>query len=303
MLSRALEKTMKDFIAVMNQAAKEQAEQIADVRAQTIYTEDYKNAQETKIRTVTAEVMQTFRDSARNAIMSMFENGRAAVENSVAEGAHDAVFEEIKNAAEATGGDFTEYEINVLLEKCAGHYFAMKLLARLTADHTNAAAILKERFKMPNPQYYLDLFDTEENYLLSFIQSFKNDGAASVDFVNADVNGETLISGTHFSDLHDRLEVNPNYLTDDDISAPALRSFERRTLRESGIVLDVNDTKSKQLVKEATRKGGTVKNMLVRTCWKSVVDEELKEMWEDAQINAQIKYGAAGKTAYSSTPF
>jgi len=68
-------------------------------------------------------------------------------------------------------------------------------------------------------------------------------------------------------------------------------------------VLDVNDTKSKQLVKEATRKGGAVKNMLVRTCWKPVVDEELKEMWEDAQINAQIKYGAAGKTAYSSTPF
>ena len=51
MLSRALEKTMKDFIAVMNKAAKEQAEQIADVRVQTIYTEDYKNAQETKIRT------------------------------------------------------------------------------------------------------------------------------------------------------------------------------------------------------------------------------------------------------------
>lgn len=68
-------------------------------------------------------------------------------------------------------------------------------------------------------------------------------------------------------------------------------------------MLDVNDTKSKRLAKEATRKGGAAKNMLVRTCWKPVIDEELKEMWEDAQINAQIKYGAVGKTAYSSTPF
>ena len=285
MLSRALEKTMKDFIAVMNQAAKEQAEQIAEIRLQTIYTEEHKNEQENKVRAATAAAMQMVRDTARDSITSAFANARATVENSVSEGAHDTTFEEIKNAAEATGGDFSEYEIGVLLEKCAGHYWAMKLLSRLTRDNTNAAAILKERFKMPDPNYYLTLFNDEESYLLGFMQIYKDDQAAPID---------------HFQRLHERLEINPDYLTDDDFSAPVLRSFERRTLRSSGIVLDVNDTESRKRVKAAARQGGAVKNCLMRTVWKATVEEEIKIMWQEAQDNAQIKYGSAGFDAFNA---
>lgn len=300
MLSRALEKTTKDFIIAINQAAKAQAEQIAEIRSQTIYTEEHKNEQENKVRAATAAAMQMVRDTARDSITSAFANARATVENSVSEGAHDTTFEEIKNAAEATGGDFSEYEIGVLLEKCAGHYWAMKLLSRLTRDNTNAAAILKERFKMPDPNYYLTLFDDEEGYLLSFIQIYKNNQAAAIDIAKSDVNGETLISGDHFQRLHERLEINQNFLTDDDFQAPVLRSFERRTLRSSGIVLDVNDTESRKKVKAAARQGGAVKNCLMRTVWKATIDEEIKIMWQEAQDNAQIKYGSAGASAFKA---
>lgn len=300
MLSRSLEKTTKDFIIAINQAAKAQAEQIAEIRSQTIYTEEHKNEQESKVRAATAAAMQMVRDTARDSITAAFANARATVENSVSEGAHDTTFEEIKNAAEATGGDFTEFEIGVLLEKCAGHYWAMKLLSRLTRDNTNAAAILKERFKMPDPNYYLALFNDEESYLLGFIQIYKDDQAAAIDIARSDVNGETLISGDHFQRLHERLEINPDYLTDDDFSAPALRSFERRTLRSSGIVLDVNDTESRKRVKAAARHGGAVKNCLMRTVWKATVEEETKIMWQEAQDNAQIKYGSAGYDAFNA---
>lgn len=300
MLSRSLEKTTKDFIVAINQAAKVQAEQIAEIRSQTIYTEEHKNEQESKVKAATAAAMQMVRNTARDSIVSAFENAYATTENSVSEGAHDTTFEEIKNAAEATSGDFTEFEISVLLEKCAGHYWAMKLLSRLTKDNTNAAAILKERFKMPDPNYYMLLFNDEENYLLSFIQTYKNDQAASMDLAKADVNGETLISGDHFQRLHERLEINSSYLTDDDFSAPALRSFERRALRSSGIVLDVNDTESRKRVKAAARQGGAVKNCLMRTVWKATVEEEIKIMWQEAQDDAQLKYGSAGRTAFNA---
>ena len=106
MLSRSLEKTTKDFIIAINQAAKAQAEQIAEIRSQTIYTEEHKNEQESKVRAATAAAMQMVRDTARDSITAAFANARATVENSVSEGAHDTTFEEIKNAAEATGGDF-----------------------------------------------------------------------------------------------------------------------------------------------------------------------------------------------------
>ena len=300
MLSRALEKTTKDFIVAINQAAKAQAEQIAEIRSQTIYTEEHKNEQESKVRAATAAAMQMVRDTARDSITSAFANARATVENSVSEGAHDTTFEEIKNAAEATGGDFTEVEIGVLLEKCAGHYWAMKLLSRLTRDNTNAAAILKERFKTPDPSYYLSVLDDEEGYLLSFIRIYKDDQAAPIDIAKSDVNGETLISGDPFQRLHERLEINPDYMTDDDFSAPVLRSFERRTLRSSGIVLDVNDTESRKRVKAAARQGGAVKNCLMRTVWKATVEEETKIMWQEAQDNAQIKYGSAGFSAFNA---
>lgn len=260
MLSRSLEETTKNFIAAINQAAKTQAEQIIEIRSQTIYTEEHKNEQESKVRAATAAAMQIVRDTARDSVAATFENARATVENSVAEGAHDTTFEEIKNAAEAVNGDFNEYEINVLLEKCAGHYWAMKLLSRLTRDNTNAAAILKERFAMPDPGYYIALFNDEERYLLGFIQTYKNDEVASVDLAKSDANGEMFIAGNHFQRLHERLEANPAYLTDDDFTVPALRSFERRTLRASGIVLDVNDTASKKKAREAARQGRLSEN-------------------------------------------
>ena len=121
-----------------------------------------------------------------------------------------------------------------------------------------------------------------------------------MDIARSDVNGETLISGDHFQRLHERLEINPDYLTDDDFSAPVLRSFERRTLRSSGIVLDVNDAESRKKVKAAARQGGAVKNCLMRTVWKTTIDEEIKIMWAEAQDNAQIKYGSAGRTAFNA---
>lgn len=68
MLSKSLEKTTKDFIVAINQAAKVQAEQIAEIRSQTIYTEEHKNEQESKVRAATAEAMQIVRDTTRNAI-------------------------------------------------------------------------------------------------------------------------------------------------------------------------------------------------------------------------------------------
>ena len=79
MLSRSLEKTTKDFIVAINQAAKAQAEQIAEIRSQTIYTEEHKNEQENKVRAATAAAMQMVRDTARDSITSAFANARATV--------------------------------------------------------------------------------------------------------------------------------------------------------------------------------------------------------------------------------
>lgn len=300
MLSKTLNNVINEFIHSMNATAKVRAEQVAELRAETMYSEDYKNEQEKKIREAVGMAMSELRKQTEEKIKSLIDNGMATVENSVDEGAHDTIFEEIKNAAEATGGDFTEFEITMLLKKCNGHYWAMRLLSRLTKDGTNAANILKERFKMPEPEYYLELLTEEKNYLLSFVQTYKDDTAAIIDIARSDVNGETLLSGGHFETLHERIMVNPDYLTDDDLEVPALRAFERQRLRESGIKLDLNDIESKKLVREAARIGGPVRNLLVRTCWKPVIDEETKRMWEDACDNAKIKYGTAGKTAFES---
>lgn len=295
MLSKSLQQILVSFIGSINEIAKVQAKQIAENKSQTIYTDAYKEEQETKIIAATAEAMQMVRDAAQNSIITMFDNARATVFNSVSEGAHDVVFEEIKNAVEATGGDFTGFEIDILIDKAAKHYFALKYLYRMTKDGTNAAAILNERFKMPDPDYYISLFDDEESYLTAFIKTYKNDTAAAIDLAKSDVKGETLVSGDHFEKLHERLEVNPLYLSDDDMSVPTLRYFERKILKDSGIVLDTNDNDSKMKVREAARKGGKLRNVMTRTVWKDIIDEETRKAWEEAQDDAQIKYGSIGR--------
>ena len=65
-------------------------------------------------------------------------------------------------------------------------------------------------------------------------------------------------------------------------------------------MLDVNDTESRKRVKAAARQGGAVKNCLMRTVWKATVEEETKIMWQEAQDNAQIKYGSAGFSAFNA---
>ena len=301
MLSRALEKTTKDFIIAINQASKgtggaDRRNKIADNLHGRTQERAGKQSQSGNGGSLCRWL--EIRRGIRSCPLLRMHVPRLKIQ---CQRAHMIpLSRKSRTQAEATGGDFTEFEIGVLLEKCAGHYWAMKLLSRLTRDNTNAAAILKERFKMPDPNYYLTLFDDEEGYLLGFIQIYKDDQAAPMDIARSDVNGETLISGDHFQRLHERLEINPDYLTDDDFSAPVLRSFERRTLRSSGIVLDVNDAESRKKVKAAARQGGAVKNCLMRTVWKTTIDEEIKIMWAEAQDNAQIKYGSAGRTAFNA---
>lgn len=48
MLSKTLNNTMNEFIHSMNATAKVRAEQVAELRAETMYSEDYKNEQEKK---------------------------------------------------------------------------------------------------------------------------------------------------------------------------------------------------------------------------------------------------------------
>lgn len=303
MLSKSLECITKDFIVSIREVAKVEAEQIADNASNTIYSASYKQEQEDKIRAASAEAKQALRDVAINAITTKIENARAVIENSVLEGAHDTTFEEIKNAVEASDGDFTDYEIKALLQKCAGHYWSLRYLRRITQNNSNVAAILKEQFKEPDPDYYLQLLTDEEDFLLTFVRSFKNYETASISIEHADVNSENLMNGSHFSDLHERIEKNPRFLNDDDFEVPTLRSFERRTLRNSGITLDLNDAKSKKLVREAARTGGAVLNMLRRTCWADEIREETKRMWQEAETEAQIRYGSAGRAAYSGINF
>lgn len=303
MLSKSLENVVKDFIVSIRKVAKVEAEQIAENAAQTIYSASYKQEQEDKIRAASEEAKQKLRDTAINAITTKFENARAVIENSVLEGAHDTTFEEIKDMVEATGGEFTDYEIKALLQKCAGHYWGMRYLGRITQNNTDAAAILKEQFKMPDPEYYLNLFAEEESFLVTFVRSFKNHETANITIEQADINSETLLNGDYFADLHERIEYNPQFMVDDDFEVPTLRGFERRTLRSSGITLDLNDANSKKLVREAARKGGAVRNVLVRTCWADEIREETKRMMEDAEINASIVYGSAGRAAYSGMKF
>lgn len=289
MLSRTIQKVTSEFITAASETARTTEKKIQELAALKMYTPEYLAAEKTKIEEAGAVAMGLLRDKSLKNLAVVFDNARATIENSVSENTNTTEFQEIKNILEASGGNFSEFELSVILNKAAGSYWSLKMLSNAVSDTSDAKKILAEKFKAPDPEYYMQLLNDEEAYLTNFIMTY--DGKAVLG--NQGIWGEVLLNGDHFEKLHERIMINPHYLTDDDFEAPVLRPAERRTLRKSGINLDLTDKVSRQIVIEATHKGGTLRNMLVRTCWADTIKAEEKRMWENAKIDAQIKYKSA----------
>lgn len=304
MLSKTIQTTIKTFITAAAETAKITEKKAQEMAAQRMYSAEYLTAEKAKIDEAGAAALGLLREKAIKELTAAFANARAAIENSVAESAHTTEIEELKNILEASGRNLSEFETSVILDKVAGSYWGLKMLNNAVADASDAKKILSEKFTAPDPVYYMQLFDEEEAALVAFVGTY--DGKEVTPDTQGQASGEILLNGDHFENFHKRIMINPYYITDDDLEVPSLRPAERRTLRKSNIVLDTSDKASKQLVIKAAHTGGTLRNMLIRTCWADTIKAEEKKMWEEAQDNAQIKYkgawrdvaGAVGKSGF-----
>lgn len=286
MLSVRVKNIIQRFILTVDTATELADQKIKKLRESSIYNAEYIDAESVKIREALSAELDPIRDQAINEISGAFDGARATVEGGILESANTVEFESLKNVVEASGGDLSDFEVSVILQGIAGNYWALKLLAKTTGDKADVQRILNAQFESPNPQYYLQIFDEVESYLINIVKNYGED-ASGADIINRQI----LMDGDYFEKLHGRLMVNPHYITDDDFDVPTLRPSERRTLRASGIILDINDNESKKIVVEAAHKGGTLRNILIRTCWLDVIKAEEKKIAEDARIENQIKYG------------
>ncbi len=294
MLTTKLNTIVSAFITTADSIATATVQKVAQLNRQRIYTAEYINTEAKKIEQASQSELSILKDTAIAEITSCFDNARATVENGVAESTNTTEFLSVKGMIEASGGNLTDFEISSILQNAAGNYWALRLLGNATESKTDARKILGEKFKTPDPAYYMELFDEEEAFLDGFVKSYTGEAMIT----GADTSSTTaqlLMQGDHFSALHDRLEVNPIYLTDNDFEAPTLSPADRRTLRKSGIVLDLTDNGSRKRVIQAVQEGGRLRNILVRTCWKDVVKLEEEKLREDAQTDNQIKFGGAGR--------
>lgn len=291
MLSKTIQTITKTFITAAAETAKVTEEKIREMEALKMYSAEYLTKEKAKIEEAGETALGLLRDKTIKDLSVAFDNARAAIENSVAESAHTTEIEELKNILEASGGYLTEFEVSVILEKVAGSYWCLKMLNYAVTDASEARTILAEKFTSPDPTYYMQLFNEEEETLLAFVRTY--DGREATPGNRETISGEILLNGDHFDGFHKRIMINPYYINDDDLEAPALRPAERRTLRKSNIVLDTSDKASKQLVIAAAHTGGALRNLLIRTCWKETIKAEEKRIWEEAEDNAQIKYKGA----------
>lgn len=291
MLSKTIQATIKTFITAAAETAKVTEKKAQEMAAQRMYSAEYLAAEKAKIDEAGATALGLLREKAIKELTVAFDNARAAIENSVAESAYTTEIEELKNILEASGGNLSEFEVSVILDKVAGSYWGLKMLNNAVADESDARKILSEKFTAPDPVYYMQLLKEEETALIAFVGTY--DGKEVTPDNQGTISGEILLNGNHFEEFHKRLMINTYYITDDDLEAPALRPAERRTLRNSNVSLDTSDKASRQLVIEAAHTGGALRNLLVRTCWADIIKAEEKKMWEEAQDNAQIKYKGA----------
>lgn len=286
MLSNNLKSIVQKFILVTDTAVAMADEKIKKLRESSIYNAEYINAESEKIQAALSAELDPIRDQAINEISGAFDCAKAAIENGIVESANTVEFENLKGVIEASDGDLSDFEVSTILQNVAGNYWALRYLAKITEDKADARKILAAQFDAPDPEYYMQLFNEEEGYLIGFVKNYRGENG-EIDIVNRQI----LIDGDYFEKLHSRLMANPFYLTDDDFDVPTLRASERRTLRASGVTLDVKDSESRKIVLEAAQKGGTLKNILLRTCWLDVIRQEEKRIAEDMQIERQIKYG------------
>lgn len=291
MFSKTIKSIISTFITAATETARVTGENIQALEESRMYSREYLDQERAKIWEANSVALEMLRDKAISELTVVFDNARAVISNSIAETARSGEIEELKNILDASSGNLSEFEISVILEKVAGNYWALRMLDNAIRDESDARKILKEKFTAPNPEHYERVLDREESTLAAFIKTYDGKEVTSHDHNTA--TGIILMDGDHFERLHQLLSINTAYLTDDDLTAPSLRAAERRTLRKSGITLDTSDKTSKQLVTKAARKGGMLRNLLMRTCWADVINEESRKMMEEAEANAQIKYKGA----------
>lgn len=296
MLSMTIKRITQEYIKAAINTANVVEKQIQELVEQRMYSAEYLEKEKTKIEEVGSVALDMLRSRAINGLSVAFDTARAAIENSIAESANTTEIEELKNILEASGGNLSEFEISVILDKVSGSYWCMRMLNNAVSDKTDAKKILAEKFTAPDPVYYMQLFDETEGKLVSFVKTY--DGKDAIQNNQSKAFGEILLSGDYFDNLHDRIMINPYYVNDDDLEIATIRPSERRILRKSGIILDTTDKKSKQLVIEAAHTGGPLRNILIRsTVWTDTIKAEEKRMIEDEHDNVQIKYGSAGRVA------
>jgi len=291
-----IKRITQEYIKAAINTANVVEKQMQELVEQRMYSAEYLEKEKTKIEEVGSVALDMLRSRAINGLSVAFDTARAAIENSIAENANTTEIEELKNILEASGGNLSEFEISVILDKVSGSYWCMRMLNNAVSDKTDAKKILAEKFTAPDPVYYMQLFDETEGKLVSFVKTY--DGKDAIQNNQSKAFGEILLSGDYFDNLHDRIMINPYYVNDDDLEIATIRPSERRILRKSGIILDTTDKKSKQLVIEAAHTGGPLRNILIRsTVWTDTIKAEEKRMIEDEHDNMQIKYGTAGKNA------
>lgn len=288
MLSKTIQTTMRTFIRNASEAAKITDNKIQEMQDQRMYSMEYLEKEKAKIEEVKAVALEMLRQRASSEIKDAFTNARACIENTVAGSCYNTEIEELKNILTASGGNLSEFEINVILDKVAGNYWGLKMLYSAVSDKTDAKKILAEKFTEPNPEYYIMLFAEMENKLLSFVQTYDGMGGNAVTAF-----GEILLNDDFFENFHKRIDINPLYIGDNELTVPTLSPSDRRELRKSGIVLDTSNKEGRQIAIESAHTQGHLRNILIRTCFSDIIKAEEKRIKEEQADDAQIKYKGA----------
>lgn len=208
MLSMTIQKITREYIKAASNTAKVVEKQIQELEGMRMYSAEYLEKEKAKIEEVGSVALDMLRSRAINGISIAFDNARAAIENSVAESANTTEIEELKNILEASGGNLSEFEIDVILDKVAGSYWCMRMLNNAVSDKTDAKKILAEKFTAPDPVYYMQLFNETEGKIVSFIKTY--DGKEVTPDNQGEIFGEILLNGDYFDNFHIILIIHKN---------------------------------------------------------------------------------------------
>ena len=294
MLSKKLQSLVQWFVLSADAVALKVEQDRTALASSKIYSEAYKNGELSKIDAASQQALERVRAIAHKEIVAAVDGAIACIDNAILERPLTE-FEELKNILEASAGDLSPYEIRLLCAKYRHSYWAMKFLHNATSSNETVHDILAQAFTMPRPEAVIEILQDEMNMLLPFVATYTGISPSGDASGTTNTLGKLLVNGDHWAELSQRLSVFPEFLTDNDLTAPALRSNERRELEAAGISLDVNDSVSKRLVRDAARKGGTLRNILTRTAWAGTVQEEEKRMVEELEDSAQIEHGSYGR--------